>query len=209
MPITVEQLKQNWSRMHPVDRARATAKIKRSGTSIRQIAKQVGCSASLLGHLLAAFQAPAADILLARKGEITFNELVRRARSEKAKREISRRDIEQQKRSKKALKGATIICKWLVQTGLAGPSCETIIENVRRELAEREQQSALPPERATHLSTDEIIRRMKPPELKPDDDLSIDGWFQTWLCRWVFWAFPDSGIRSAALDVALERQWKR
>jgi len=210
MNISIEQLKRDWKKMHRLDAARAVAHLKKSGISIRQIAKQVGCSASLLGHLLSALKAPAADILLARKGEISINELARRAKAELARREVSRQEIEKEKRSQTADKAAATICKWLQQTDLNRPSCETIVDNVRRDLADREQKHALPalPPKIK-LAVHEIIQRMKPPEMKPDDNFSIDGWYQIWLLRWVFWAFPDSDIRSTALDLALERQWRR
>jgi lambda repressor-like predicted transcriptional regulator len=210
MTLSIERLRQDWDEMHPLDRAKTIAAIRRSGTSIRQIARQTGHSATLLRHLLMAQLAPKADIELARNGKASINELVRKAKAEKRELEVSIQEIEKEKRAKQALKAASLICKWLAQTGLNGPSCETIINNVRRELAEREQKQALPAQpNKIKLPINEIMQRMKPPELSPDDGIALDGWYQVWLCRWVFWAYPDSGIRSAALDIALERQWKR
>src|SRR5690348_1839952 len=110
--ISIEQLKRDWEKMHRLDAASAVVNLKKSGISIRQIAKQVGCSASLLGHLLSALKAPVADILLARKGEISINELVRRAEAELARREVSRQEIEREKRSQRAAKAAATISKW-------------------------------------------------------------------------------------------------
>ena len=65
----ISQLHSNWSQLHDLDRAKAVANLRRSGISIRSIARQLGCSESLLRHLLLALRAPAVDLAAARNGD--------------------------------------------------------------------------------------------------------------------------------------------
>jgi hypothetical protein len=41
------------------------------------------------------------------------------------------------------------------------------------------------------------------------DDPSVVNWYALWLYRWTFFAFPDSAVRDEALDIALQKRWKR
>ena len=207
--ISLVQLRNDWDKMHPLDRAKAVRAHKQAGMHVREISRQIGRPDSSLRHLLIALEAPAADIWLARKGKISINELVRRARSEQAQLAASRQKEEEKTREKEAAKAASVINGWLEGTGLNGPSCETIINLVREQLAWHEQNGTLPvrPERLKKAIA-EIIQACKPPELN-DDRVTFDGWIAAWLSNWVFWAFPDSDLRSNALDIALAFQQKR
>jgi len=39
---------------------------------------------------------------------------------------------------------SVVICKWLCDTGFSGPTCEQIVEEVRREFGQRERDGSLP-----------------------------------------------------------------
>src|ERR1039458_8694604 len=77
----VADLQGKWHTLHDLDRARAVYAIHQAGVSLRELAKALNCSPSLLGHLLAALQASALDRTLAREGKISTRELARRARA--------------------------------------------------------------------------------------------------------------------------------
>ena len=64
-----------------LDRARAVRAIHKPGTSLRQLAKALKRSPTLLRHLLEALGAPPEDQLLARQGKLTTNEPVRRSKA--------------------------------------------------------------------------------------------------------------------------------
>lgn len=78
---SITRLQVDWHRSSDLERARAVHTIKQSGVSIRKIAAELQVSESLLRHLLHALQAPSSDRVLAKQGEITTNELVRRAKA--------------------------------------------------------------------------------------------------------------------------------
>jgi lambda repressor-like predicted transcriptional regulator len=78
----VADLQSKWPTLHNLDRAKAVYAIHQAGTSLRELAKVLNRSESLLRHLLAALQAPPAHRNLARQGKISFNELVRRSKAE-------------------------------------------------------------------------------------------------------------------------------
>jgi transposase-like protein len=90
LTAAVNQLKNDWDPLRDLDRARAVAKIKQSGISIRQIAKRLDRGESGLRHLLLALQAPAADLVAARQGKLSTNDLVRRAKAASACRSAQR-----------------------------------------------------------------------------------------------------------------------
>jgi hypothetical protein len=191
----IQQLKQNWKQLSDLDRARAVLEIKTAGVSGRSLAPILSQRESSLRRLLTALEAPPQDLALARDGKISTNELVRRAQAAKSQRA-------QQLLQREAEKGADLISSWLRTTNLHGPSCEMILNEVRRELAERTD--TLPSRPASiGLPVDEILRRSKPPAF--NDDIDITAWYAQWLFRWSFYAFPNYETQSEALDIALSR----
>lgn len=212
MPVpssSITQLQSQWFQLSDLDRAQAVAAIRRSGTSIRQIALGLKFSESLLRHLLLARQAPPEDQALARQGRISTNELVRRSKAANIRRAERHRQAIALQRNESARKGADLICSWLLRTGLHRPSCEMIVDEVRRQLAMQDAVRSLPATSQTiTLPVDKIIRHCKPPELA-DDSIDIVAWYAAWLCRWALYAFPDADVRDQALDQSLNGQWRR
>jgi hypothetical protein len=202
LDFQIQQLNHNWNTLSDLDRARAVSNIKNtSDVSNYFLAHKLPVSEPTLRRLLTALEAPAQDLVLARAGKISTNDLVRRAKAARVERS-------QQQLQSEADKGADLICTWLHSTKLNGPSCEIILNEVRGELAERHNLDALPPRApANNLSVDEIIRRSKPPALT--EDIDITAWYADWLFRWSFFAFPNCNIQSEALDDALRRVEKK
>ena len=208
--ISVDQLKRDWEQLHPLDRAKAISSLKKSGLSNRQIARQIGRGESTLRHLLLALRAPAADLISARQQNLSTNELVRRAKADAVRRESERHEAAKTQRIEAAQRAADQICSWLAEEHVYGPDGERILDYVRSEYASRTVDGSLPPQvpKEHKLPHQELIRRCSPTEPCPDDAASVD-WYRQWLFRWTFYAFPDPNVRDRALDLALERQWKR
>jgi hypothetical protein len=206
---SVAQLQVDWIKLSDLDRAKAIRAIKQSGHSIRKIASVLHISESLLRHLLIALQAPIEDRVLAHQGKISTNELVRRAKAAGLERIARHREVLALERTKSSRKAARLICNWIADTDIYGPDGERIIDDVRREFDLREVDGSLPPPPVNlELPLAELIQRCRP-KWSPDNNASSVTWYTQWLCRWAFFAFPDEDIRDSALDLALERQWRR
>lgn len=205
--LTVEQLRCEWINLHDLDRAAAVRAINKAGLPIRQIATQLHKPESGLRRLLVALDAPAEDKMLARKGEITTSELVRRSKAAGRARAARNREELKLERGRQALHAADLICKWLIATQMNAPNREMIVEEARLRF-----HGVIPVElnRSRQFAPDtqieDIIVQTKPPELKEEHKTDIAGWFAAWLCQWTFYAFRDEDVRDNALDLALERQ---
>jgi hypothetical protein len=209
LPLSISQLKSEWPKLADVDRALAVAAIRRSGAFIRQIARELGPSESNLRHLLKTLDASLEDQDLARRGQISTTELIRRGEAANMQRAEQRGQWLLSKRARSTRKAADSICDWICEQQVSGPDGELIIEEVRREFATREQLNRLPeyPERAVP-PLQKLIKRCRPERALPNDESTID-WYHEWLFRWAFFAFRDAVVRDQALEQALERQWRR
>jgi hypothetical protein len=127
----IEKLTHDWNQLSDVDRALSLGRIKRSGLSNRKLATMLGRSESLIRRLLLLLPAPAADLIVARAGQISTNELIRRAKAHIQRQAVRQQALRQQQRQRQATKAAKLISNWLNQTGLNGPACEAIVNEVR------------------------------------------------------------------------------
>ncbi len=200
----IAQLQSDWFSFSDLDRASALLVLKQSGISIRGVAAQLHLSESLLRRLLQALKAPACDLDLARKGNISTNELVRRAKSVSLPPSPQPREMDPLERVRQTRIAADLICEWLIQTELFAPARRAIVEDVQRKFRlMRETGLHLPVVAHSNTPISGIIKQTKPPA---DDRIHIVGWFAQWLLRWSFCAFPNEVIRDTALDLALQRQ---
>jgi transposase len=205
----IDQLKRDWDQLNDRDRARAVAKFRQSGMSIRQIAKQLNRGESGLRRLLLALQAPAADLIAARQGQLSTNELVRRSKAASVRRANRKREDEEHDREVKAVEGSKLICDWLRDEGVYGPDGEQILGDVLRELVAREMDGSLPtPPKNTGIRLTELIKRCRPNRPR-DENAASNHWFAEWLFRWAFFALPDQVVLEDALSKAKEIQEHR
>jgi DNA-binding transcriptional MerR regulator len=193
-----------------LDRAEAVRDLRDSGMSLNQIASQLQCSPSNLRHLLLALDAPVEDKILARRGEISTNELARRSKAAGQRRAARHREEIGLEQARETRIAGNAISSWLAQEGLSHAWGELIIEEVRRDFADRELTGQMPPypSGVLELPRQELIRRCRPTTLPENNADSID-WYHQWLWRWAFVAFPDPVVRDDALELALQQQWKR
>ena len=73
----VAELQTRWPNLCDLDRAQAVLSIQQAGMSLRELARHLKCSPSLLSYLLRVAQAPAEDRARARRGEISTRALAR------------------------------------------------------------------------------------------------------------------------------------
>lgn len=205
--LTIEQLRAEWKDFHDLDRAEAVRSIHDSGPSIREIGRQLHVSDSGLCRLLVALDAPVEDKLLARKGEITTSELVRRSKAAGRARAARNREEIKLERERQTFHAADLICRWLLETQMFGPDRARVVEDTQFKIRGDVAAELLPSNRITPgASVEQIIEQTKPPALKKDDNIDITGWFSEWLYNWTFYAFREEANRYNALDLALERQ---
>jgi hypothetical protein len=201
---SVAQLQSDWFKFSDLDRAFAIRAIKQTGISVRKIAAQLHLSESLLRHLLQALLAPTCDQDLARRGKISTNELVRRAKA--ALRPAKHHEMLAIDRDRDIRLASDLICDWLLQTELFGPSREDIVREVQRKFrlmkeASRHPTAAVP----SGTLVSQIIKRTQPPALT-DDSIDIVAWYAQWLRKWSLNAFPNENVRDSSLSLALEKQ---
>ena len=202
-------LQSKWDALGDLDRARAIRTIHQTGISLRELAKTLKRSPSLLRHLLEALEAPPEDQFLARQGKLTTNELVRRARAAAIDREASKREALERERSEASQKGCKAICDWLASEGISCPSGAQIVNEARRTLAIAEHNKKLPRDAAPPgTSVSEIIQLCRPAEPNTDAT-SFVVWFAYWLALWAAYSMTDSWVRYKAIELALEKQFGR
>ena len=166
----VAKLQSDWHTLHDLDRARAVNAINRAGASVRELAKALNCSPSLLRHLLGALQAPPEDRYLAHQGKISTNELVRRAQAAAIDRETSKRTALERERCQASQKGCKAISDWLAAEGIAGPTGAQVVGEARTTLAIAEHNNTLPRDAAPPgMQVSEIIQRCRPAEPTTDE----------------------------------------
>jgi hypothetical protein len=177
--------------------------------SSHEIARRIqSCSEATVRRLLSILHAPAADLAAARRGKISTNKLLRRAKDGVSRRAAQRRQAAKRDQQFAIQTAADSICEWIAQEKVSGPDGERIIDDVRREFALRQQDGSLPNHNFPKLPLQELIRRCRSKRTH-EGNADSDNWYHEWLFRWTFYAFPDSAVRDSALELALERQWKR
>lgn len=198
-----------WHTLRDIDRGRAVYAIHQNGTSLRELARGLNCSESLLRRLLKAIQAPAEDLLLARHGTISTSELIRRSKAAEIRRTANEHEAREFENAKASVRGSKAICAWLVQEQISGGFSEQILCEAQRQLADAEQTNTSPKGSApADMPTDEIIRRCKPAGTITDA-VDLVARFACWLALWAYYAFTESGVRYRAFEFALNAQFKR
>jgi hypothetical protein len=204
----IADLKSKWYTLNDLDRARAVSTIKRSGTSTREIAFHLNCSESLLRHLLTALQAPQDDRDLALCGEISTNELARRARATGARHIAKNGEAREFERAQTEFQEYTAICAWLQSERMSRSDCKKIINEARRQLATskltRKLPGVLPP---PDMPTDGIIQWRRPSESVLNELPSI-ALLGLWLAVWINSSIADPWVRLQTIELAFNDQFQ-
>ena len=195
----IVKLRNDWPQLGGIDRANRVAKIKALGLPTRFIARELGCSESLLRHLLKALKAPAVDRVAARQGKLPTNEVVRRAEAEIARQADKRAKDDGIMRQQKVAEACRAIRKWLAQEHLNEASTEAVAEEARRMLIEQLRAGNLPEVEGVHAAA-KWIERFRP-QTPPDDQIHYIGWYALWLAKWSFCFCRDPEIAIDALGI--------
>ena len=205
----ISDLQSKWDTLCDLDRARAVRAIHQTGTSLRELAKALKRSPSLLRHLIEALEAPPEDQFLARQGKLSTNQLVRRAQVAGIDRAAKQREAHQFERTQASLNGCRAICDWLEDEGISGPSGAQIVNEARRTLAIADENNTLPRDAAPRgMPMTDIIQRCRPAEPNTDA-INFVAWFAHWLALWAAYSLPDSWVCYKAIELALENQLRR
>lgn len=201
----IGDLQSRWRTLCDLDRARAVQSIHRADVSLRELASHLNCSPSLLSHLLRAAGAPALDRELARSGEISTRELVRRARiSANRSRSIYGEAIAFD-REYAVIQASHAITKWFDEQKVESTDREQVIEQAcscqaSDNMPDLGSLGAYLPD----IPLDEVIRLFRPAHIENDRNRSVS-WFAEWLALWTLHGVLDDRVRTRALELALER----
>jgi hypothetical protein len=190
-------------------RARAVNLIHKSGISLRSLATELDRKESLLRRLLQARLAPIEDQVLARRGAISTNELIRRASAARTHREEKQAEDLERQRTRDAIAGSKTICDWISSEGLTGACGKQVVGEARLWLNMAEQSKQLPRGAApAGMKVAEIIQRTQPAE-PTSDEHSYLARLGRWLSLWAYYSFTDPWVRYKAIELALEKQCRR
>jgi hypothetical protein len=175
--------------------------MRETGMSLRKLAPYLNCSASLLSYLSKAAQAPAEDRELARSGEISTRELVRRVSWLSRRASIAREALAFDNECA-AVQASRAIAHWLDEQKLTCSDRTKVIEQARLlnvhvdDLALGTLEACLP-----DIPLDELIRIFRPGWQDSEGAHSV-AWFSEWLARWSLHGIPNDVVRARALEIA-------
>jgi transposase-like protein len=198
----VADLQSRWHELCDLDRARAVQSILETGVSLRKLATHLNCSASLLSYLLKAAKALVEDRELARFGEISTRELVRRTGSSRGRSTSKAREAIAYDRECAAIQASHAITKWLDEQKLTYAERAKVLSQAQLlnvdadEIVLGSLEGFLP-----DVPLDEVIRIFRPSGLEWDRANSV-GWHSEWLAHWSLHGILDDVIRVRAFEIA-------
>jgi hypothetical protein len=199
----IADLQAQWHILQDLDRAEAVLTIHQAGVSLRRLAKALNCSEALLRHLLRAREASSEDLALARDGQISTSELARRSVATRTGRTSMHLEALEFEITKTAIIGSETVRAWLAEQSLDNPYGVQVTREARQLLASAEKLGKLPSGNVPYgLTTDEIIRRCRPPEPETQN-AEVVSWYSRWLAIWASFAIPNARARQQALELAI------
>lgn len=185
----IGELRDNWHRLHDLDRASAVRDVVQLGVSRRRLAEELGVDEKLIRRLLKTLDASGADQDLSRRNLVSTNELVRRAKGRSA-------SAEQRAADTKA------IVDWLRADRLRESRARLILHLSYRMVKIVERNYDLPPAcPPLAAALNEAIEGCRPDPSGFSDPVH---WSVTWLSTWVLHLIPGADRRMVALSKALE-----
>lgn len=205
----VVELQSRWHALCDLDRARAVQAIHQAGVSLQDLAVELNCSASLLSHLLHAAEAPVEDRELARLGEISTRELVRRACPSGMSSAHRQREAIAFERECAGIQAARTITRWLDKEKVPIADRNQVIGQACSQFVDSDK-SALGPLGAAlpDIPLGEVIRLFRPALLGTDEDCTV-AWYARWLALWTLHGILDDEIRARSLELARGEGIKR
>jgi DNA-binding transcriptional MerR regulator len=205
VPALVTDLKARWYSLHDLDRAQAVRVIHQLGVSLRELARHLNCSPSLLSHLLQAGQASIADCILARQGALSTRALVRNARTEGTRRTASGHEEVTYEMERAAHKHSRAILRWLGDEDVLDVDQEQVIDQAGISIPMAKQPGQVQRNSMVAVvSTDDTARSCWPVEPGLSKARLLAGHAQRLAARTVL-GIPDDRIRQRAFELARDK----
>lgn len=139
----VVELQCRWTNLCDLDRAQAVLSIQQEGMSLRELARQLKCSPSLLSYLLRVAQAPAEDRERARRGEMSTRALARIVGTVGTRGTVRQHEAIAFERERSAFQASKTVLSWFEDEEVSAIDQSQIIVEARFHLAEARLQSGL------------------------------------------------------------------
>jgi len=201
------QLQASWHTLDFVDRGYAILSLIKAGVSRRYLARELDCSEGLIRSYLSGLEASPADLQLARRGEISLRELIRRATGRgthtQKSNERSTDPVGQNGSAAPATADVTTVLDWLRKDPLRNANACLILNEVLRALEISERNNHLPALSVPFgMKTEEVIECCRPSLNKFDHYIA---WCANWLGWWVVCLIPEAVRRREALTQAIKQ----
>jgi AraC-like DNA-binding protein len=202
----VADLQSRWLHICDLDRAEAVHSIQQDGMSLRELARNLKCSPSLLSHLLRAAQAPAADRARARRGEMSTRALARAAATAGTRCTERHPEAIAFERERAAFQAIRMIMEWLSEEGVTSADHVQIIEQARLHVL-RANQAAVGWQKAflEEMLLKEVVRQRRGAHIETSARRSPE-WFALRLALWTLREISDDRMRDKALKLAIGDQ---
>jgi transposase-like protein len=199
-PAVVE-LRYQWPNLCALDRAQAVHTIQQEGMSLRELARHLECSHSLLSYLLRVAQAPAEDLERARRGEISTRALARIARTAGTRGTVSHPEAIAFERERAAFQASKTVLSWFEDEEVAAAEQGGIIEEARLHLAEAQDC------KVTFLEERllDAVHKFRSTQIEAGGNRPL-AWFALRLALWALRTNADDRVRNRALELAC---WER
>jgi hypothetical protein len=174
--------------------------------TLRELARHLRRSPSLLSHLLRAAQAPPADRARARRGEMSTRALARAATIAGTRHAERHPEAIVFERERAAFQTIRTIKEWLEEEGISGADRKQIGEQARVHLVKADHvadgwQKVFLEE----MLSDEAVRQRRAAQIETRRHHSVQ-WFALTVALWAFREISDSRVRDRALEFASHDQ---
>lgn len=193
----VAELESRWSNLCDLDRAQAVLSIQQEGMSLRELARNLKCSTSLLSYLLRAAQAPAEDLARARRGEISTRDLAVIAGTAGTRGTVRQHEAIAFERERAAFQASKIILSWFKEEEVAEADQSRIIEQARLQLVEAQGWKKA----FLENKLDDVVSKSKYFQTGARRNRPAD-FFVLRLALWVLCRISDDWVRNRALELA-------
>lgn len=193
----VTELQSQWPNLCALDRAQAIHAIQQEGMSLRELARNLKCSPSLLSYLLQASQAPAEDRARARRGEISTRALARIAGIVGTRGIVRQPEAIAFERERDAFQASKSVLGWFADEEVAEADQRQIIEGARSHLDEAQDcKVAFLENRLLDVVQESRTAQIEAGRSRPP------AWFALRLALWALRTIADDRTRIRALELA-------
>ena len=193
----VGELQTRWPNICDLDRAQAILSIQQEGMSLRELARHLKCSPSLLSYLLRASQAPAEDRERARRGEISTRALARIAGIVGTRGTVRQPEAIAFERERAAFQASKAVLTWFEDEEVAEADQSQIIKQARLHLIEAQGWKKA----FLQNRLDDVVCESRNAQIGARRNRPA-AWFELRLALWAVRSISDDWVRNRALEIA-------